>query len=86
MKEIFKKEVMEKDVLNRIKWDKRLNPADFDIYYLDRITNRLNMVKFTDIKPEGDFFCIGEALVPMHRIRRIACKGEIVWSRKGTPF
>lgn len=82
MKEIFRKEVMEKDVLNRIKWDKRLNPADFDIYYLDRITKKLERMKFTDIKFEGDFFCIGESFVPMHRIRKITSKGEIVWSRE----
>lgn len=83
MKEIFRKEIIEKDVLNRILWDKKLNPADFDIYYLDRITKKLNKVKFTDIKFEGDFFSIGESLslIPMHRIRRITCKGEIVWSR-----
>ncbi len=128
MKGLFRKEVMEKDVLNRIKWDKknfrsgnfcarktakqflgpknlhckflgpislkansgpispseiraqsepkgsdsdnRLNPADFDIYYLDRITNKLNRVKFTDIKLEGDFFSIDKSLIPLHRIIR----------------
>lgn len=62
MKEIFRKEIMERDVLNRILWEKKLNPADFDIYYLDRITKKLNKVKFTDIKFEWDFFSIGESL------------------------
>lgn len=72
---------MEKDMLNRIKWNKKLNPADFDIYYIDRITKKQECVKFTDIKFEGDFFRIGESFIPMHRIRKITSKGEIVWSR-----
>ena len=102
MKELFKKEVMEKDVLNRILWDKKnflsgnfcvqsepegsdsdkkLNPEDFDIHYFDRITKKLERAKFTEIKLKGDFFQFGEGLIPMHRIRKITCRGEVVWSR-----
>jgi len=51
--ETFKKEVMEKDALNRIKWDPGLKREEFDVFYLDRISGRLSKVNFSEIELEG---------------------------------
>lgn len=81
--EIFKKEVMEKDALNRIKWDSKLKQEEFDIFYLDRISGGLSKVNFSEIEVEGDFFRIGDNLIPMHRIRKIEWNGKVIWERGG---
>ena len=80
--ETFKKEVMEKDALNRIKWDPGLKREEFDVFYLDRISGRLSKVNFSEIELEGDFLRIGDNLIPMHRIRKIEWKGRVVWERR----
>ncbi len=80
MEELFEKEITEKDALNRIKWDPRLNPRDFSIHYLD--LNRLKEINFSEIELQGDFFRLKENLIPMHRIRKISWKGRVVWDRR----
>ena len=84
-KKLLNKEIMEKDVLNRIKWDKNLNPSDFVIHYIDRggESEQMKKINFTEIELRGDFFSLNNStnLIPMHRIRRITCRGKIVWSR-----
>jgi uncharacterized protein (UPF0248 family) len=80
MEELFRKEVMEKDALNRIKWDESLNPEEFTVHYLD--LGRLKEIGFSEIALLGDFFRVGETLIPMHRIREIRWKGEVVWDRR----
>jgi uncharacterized protein (UPF0248 family) len=74
------KELLEKDVLNRILWDKKLKPEDYSIMYLD--SGILKEVQFSEIKLEGDFFLLGESLIPMHRIRRILRCGTVVWEKR----
>ncbi len=78
--EEFSKEVMEKDALNRIRWDKRLNPEDFTIHYLD--LGRLKEINFLEIKLQGDFFSADENMIPVHRIRKITCRGKVVWDKR----
>ncbi|RLI94531.1 MAG: hypothetical protein DRO92_02805 [Candidatus Altiarchaeales archaeon] len=82
---LLNKEIMEKDVLNRIKWDKNLNPSDFVIYYIDREreSEQMKKINFTERELRGDFFSVNNStnLIPMQRIRRITCRGKIVWSR-----
>lgn len=73
---------MEKDALNRILWDPNLKPEEYDIYYVDRFTNRLRKTNFSEIQVEGDFFSHDESLIPMHRIRRITHKGRVVWEKR----
>jgi len=80
MEELFEKEITEKDALNRIRWDPRLNPGDFSIHYLD--LGKLKEINFSEIELQGDFFRIGESLVPMHRIRKISWKGRVVWDKR----
>jgi len=80
--EIFRKELMEKDALNRIKFDKNLKPKDFDILYAERNSQELVKVNFSEIEIEGDFFRYKNSLIPMHRIRKILQKGKVVWDRR----
>lgn len=82
----------EKEVLDRIRWDRGLSPAEFEVRYLDRIARKLIAVRFTDIlRIEGGFMILpdrggGERYVPLHRIREIARDGEVIWRRRtGAP-
>jgi uncharacterized protein (UPF0248 family) len=75
-----------RELLNKIKWDKNLKPADYTLYYLDRISKTLKKAKYSDIiRTEGTFIIISlegkETNIPMHRIRRVEEKGKIVWER-----
>lgn len=75
-----------KDLLNKIKWDKNLNPKDYTLYYLDRISKTLKKIRYSDIKRiEGNFLVImregEETRIPLHRIRRVEKKGVVMWQR-----
>jgi len=75
------------DLLNKIKWDKKEKPEQYEIFYLDRITKKLIGIKFKDIKRiEGSFMVLEknneEVNVPLHRIKRVERKGKLVWGRK----
>ncbi len=76
------KEKLERDALNRIRWDKTFNPEDFEILFVDSSADDLKKVNFSEIKIEGDFMRIDESLIPMHRIRKILYKGEVVWDKR----
>jgi len=72
------------DVLNQIKWDKKLKPEDYTIEYLD--FGKLTAMPYAAIKRvEGLFMIIEkngeETDIPLHRIRIIRQKGEIIWQR-----
>lgn len=74
------------DLLNKIKWDKNLNKKDYTLYYLDRITNNLKEIKFTNIKNFNNLTLITEknnkeVEIPLHRIREVKKKGKIIWKR-----
>ena len=75
-----------KDLLNKIKWDKREKPADYKIFYFDRITKSKIEIPYTAIKRlEGTFMILekqGEEVnIPLHRIRQVMKKGKIIWER-----
>ncbi len=70
------------DVLNQIKWDKKCKPAEYTIEYLD--FGKLKSMEYADIKRiEEGFMIVGadEANIPLHRVRIVRRKGEIVWQR-----
>ena len=74
-----------KDILNKIKWDKKENPKDYSLIYLD--LGKLKEMPYTNIKRiEGTFMVIEknneETFIPMHRIRKVKRKGKIIWERK----
>ena len=71
-----------KELLNKIKWDKKENPEEYTIHYLDRITQKLKKIAYTDIEEiEGTFMLVGESNIPLHRIKQVRKKGEVIWSR-----
>ena len=74
------------DLLNKIKWDKNLNKDDFTIIYFDRINKNKIEVAFNKIKKiEGNFMIIEsnqeESNIPLHRIKQIKQKGNVIWQR-----
>ncbi|XP_010330259.2 leukocyte receptor cluster member 9 [Saimiri boliviensis] len=70
------------DVIQRIRWDPRLDPADFSVGYADR---------FLGVREEPfNAFCWDEPLaalgpgvlaVPQHRVRFFRFRGRLVWDR-----
>ena len=74
------------ELLNKIKWDKNLNPEEYKLYYLDRITNSLKEIKFIQIKEFSVFSLIVEKNsndidIPLHRIKEVRKTGKIIWKR-----
>ncbi len=75
--------------LSKIRWDNRLNPADFTIHYLDRKKPDLVPVPFEEmILYPDDHFAFGVkdddgrlSMIPYHRIRKITQNEETFWER-----
>ena len=75
-----------KDLLNKIKWDKSLNPNEYSIGYFDRISKKLVWIGFKQIKDiEANFLVLEkdnkEVNIPLHRIREVKQKGKQIWRR-----
>ena len=75
-----------RELINKIKFDDRENPEDYVLFYLDRVEDKLKPIKFVEIKrTEGNFMVLDrgdeEVEIPMHRIRKVEKKGEVVWER-----
>lgn len=74
-----------KDLLNKIKWDKKENPDDYEIGYWDNKAEKLIFIKFNEIrKIEGNFLLLDreiETYIPAHRIKQVKKKGTVVWKR-----
>lgn len=73
---------MERDVLNRIKWDMRINPSEFSLTYVDRFTPDEKEVRVTDVEVDGEFMKVGESTIPLHRIRKFLWRGIVVWDKR----
>jgi len=74
------------DLLNKIKWDKKESPDDYEIAYFDRISNKKENIKYVNIKRiEGGFIVVEkenkEVNIPLHRIKEVSKKGVVVWKR-----
>lgn len=75
-----------KSLLNKIKWDKNLNPGDYLLYYYDRIDKDLKEIKFVDINNINNSFIIikkenKEIHIPLHRIKKVKKNNKIIWER-----
>lgn len=73
-----------KDLLNKIKWDKSENPDDYIIVFID--LNKERSIPYSAIKRfEGNFMVIDkdneEVEIPMHRIRKVLKKSDLIWKR-----
>lgn len=77
--------IPEHEILNKIKWDKKLTPSAYTIAYLD--LRKLTSIPYAAIKHIEDGFMTIEkdgkdVAIPLHRIRTIRKNGEIIWQRK----
>ncbi len=75
-----------RDLLNKIKWDKNEKPEDYSIAYFDRISNKKENIKYSEIKRiEGGFVVLTkkneESYIPLHRIKEVRKKGVVIWKR-----
>lgn len=75
-----------KDLLNKIKWDKREKPSDYFIFYYDSILKKLIQIPYAKIKRiEGSFMVLDneeESNIPLHRIKKVMENNVVVWERK----
>ncbi len=76
-----------KDLLNKIKWDKKENPEDHVVVYEDRVEGKERKIPFESIKKVEEGFMIVEkggerTNIPLHRIRKVLKKGKLIWQRK----
>ena len=68
------------NILNKIKWDKNLNPNEYSLIYLD--FNKKREIKFTEIKEIiKNFICLQDKEIPLHRIKEIKKNNRIIWKR-----
>ena len=75
-----------KDLINKIKWDKRENPDWYSIVYEDRVEKKYKEIKYNEIKKiEGGFMVLDkdgeEVNIPMHRVRFVKKKNKLIWKR-----
>ncbi len=73
-----------KDLINKIKWDKRENPEDYILIYID--LDKEKQISYTEIKRlEGNFMILEkqgqEVEIPLHRIRKVKKNNKIIWKR-----
>lgn len=76
-----------KDLLNKLRWDKTEEQNNYIIGYEDRLLQNVIEIPFLSIKKIEDNFMVlekdgGENYVPLHRIRIVKKKDEVVWQRK----
>ncbi|XP_036896550.1 leukocyte receptor cluster member 9 [Sturnira hondurensis] len=69
-------------VIQRIRWDPRLDPADFSVGYVDRFLGVLEE-PFSSFCWDEPLAALGpdSLAVPQHRVRYFRFRGRIVWDR-----
>lgn len=75
-----------KELINKIKWDKKENPDEFTLYYYDRVLDTLIELNYRDIIRIEDSFMIvmrngEETNIPLHRVRYVKKNNEVIWAR-----
>lgn len=76
-----------KDLINKIKWDKRENPEDYVLDYWDNMIHKLIEFPYKAIKETSKNFITieidgEEKEIPMYRVKFVKKKGETVWKRR----
>jgi len=76
-----------KELINKIKWDKRENPEDYILAYWDNMTRKLVEFPYKAIKETSKNFITieidgEEKEIPLHRMKLVKKKGETVWKRR----
>ncbi|XP_005413471.2 PREDICTED: leukocyte receptor cluster member 9 [Chinchilla lanigera] len=69
-------------VIQRIRWDPRLDPADFSVGYADRFLG-VREEPFSAFCWDQPLAALGPGVlaVPQHRVRYFRCRGRLVWDR-----
>ena len=75
-----------KELLNKVKWDKKENPEDYTVGYWDNRRKELIEFPFKAIKEIGENFILIEVNgeekdIPIHTIKVIKKKGETIYRR-----
>ena len=75
-----------KELLNKIKWDKRENPEDYTVGYYDRLRKEIIEFPFKAIKEIDENFMLieikgEEKTIPLHAIKIVRKKGGQLWKR-----
>ena len=75
-----------KELLNKIKWDKRENPEDYTISYYDRVKKEIIEIPYKKITHISENFMLIDAngeekMIPLHAIKIVRKKGEQLWKR-----
>uniref|UniRef100_G1SBY9 Leukocyte receptor cluster member 9 n=1 Tax=Nomascus leucogenys TaxID=61853 RepID=G1SBY9_NOMLE len=70
------------DVIQRIRWDPRLDPADFSVGYVDRFLG-VREEPFSAFCWDQPLAALGPGVlaVPQHRVRFFRFRGRLVWDR-----
>ena len=74
------------ELMNKIRWDPNEDPDDYELAYIDRISGKLIMISYNDVERVDEGFMIlvrdgDEKRIPLHRIRKVMKKGDVVWKR-----
>ncbi len=80
-----------RQLLNRIRWDKRFGQGRFEIGFVDRHQSGLQRVGLSQVvfpkDARGTFEFADETgqwrRVPLHRIRAVYKDGQLIWQRPG---
>ncbi|MBW2979248.1 hypothetical protein DRZ77_00245 [Candidatus Woesearchaeota archaeon] len=72
------------DLLNKIRWDEHENEEDYEVWIYDRIAKKEKKIAFKMIANIGKSFIelIDSTEIPLHRIRKIVKRGEVVWEKR----
>jgi len=72
-----------KELLNKIKWDKKEKKEEYEVGYWDRIRGKEIRIDYGKIESfDDEFFNFDDSQIPLHRIKRVYKKGKLVWERK----
>ncbi|XP_004381947.2 leukocyte receptor cluster member 9 [Trichechus manatus latirostris] len=69
-------------VIQRIRWDPRLDPADFSVGYVDRFLG-VREEPFTAFCWDAPLAALGPGVlaIPQHRVRYFRFRGRLIWDR-----
>jgi len=72
------------DLLNKIRWDEHENEEDYEVWIYDRIAKKEKKIAFKMIANIGKSFIelIDSTEIPLHRIRKVVKRGEVVWEKR----
>jgi len=81
-----------KNILNKVVWDKRENPADYVVVFIHRgAVGNIKVIPFAKVRDVGSSWFTYqddaniEATIPFHRVTCVknSKSGEIMWRKRG---